>query len=69
MTNCPNCGAPIPRDGQCEYCGTWVVSSQRAVSVTPHPNFTNAQNERTVRRFNKSTGQWEWTQEYTKTEE
>ena len=22
MTNCPNCGAPLRRDGTCEYCGT-----------------------------------------------
>lgn len=23
-TNCPNCGAPLKRDGSCEYCGTIV---------------------------------------------
>lgn len=23
-TNCPNCCAPLPRDGHCEYCGTYV---------------------------------------------
>jgi hypothetical protein len=23
-TNCPNCGAPLPRDGYCEYCGTYA---------------------------------------------
>lgn len=22
LTNCPNCGAPLRRDGTCEYCGT-----------------------------------------------
>lgn len=22
LTNCPNCGAPLQRDGTCEYCGT-----------------------------------------------
>lgn len=21
-TNCKNCGAPLPNDGKCEYCGT-----------------------------------------------
>ena len=23
--NCINCGAPIPFDGKCEYCGTIVT--------------------------------------------
>lgn len=22
-TNCDNCGAVLPPDGRCEYCGTW----------------------------------------------
>ena len=22
MTNCKNCGAPLPANGKCEYCGT-----------------------------------------------
>ena len=22
MTNCKNCGAPLPKSGNCEYCGT-----------------------------------------------
>lgn len=22
LTNCPNCGAPLQRDGTCKYCGT-----------------------------------------------
>lgn len=22
-TNCKNCGAVLPPDGHCEYCGTW----------------------------------------------
>lgn len=22
MTNCKNCGAPLPEYGRCEYCGT-----------------------------------------------
>ena len=21
-TNCPNCGAPLNRNGECQYCGT-----------------------------------------------
>lgn len=21
-TNCKNCGAPLPKSGKCEYCGT-----------------------------------------------
>lgn len=24
ITNCPNCGAAIERDGNCKYCGTHV---------------------------------------------
>lgn len=24
ITNCPNCGASIERDGNCKYCGTHV---------------------------------------------
>ena len=22
VLNCPNCSAPLPADGHCEYCGT-----------------------------------------------
>jgi tRNA(Ile2) C34 agmatinyltransferase TiaS len=24
-TNCPNCGAPLPSSGKCEYCGTECI--------------------------------------------
>ena len=25
QTNCPNCGAPLNKLGDCEYCGTSVI--------------------------------------------
>lgn len=30
MTNCKNCGAPLLRNGDCEYCGTKAVSQCRS---------------------------------------
>ena len=33
MTNCPNCGAPIPGNGKCEYCGTICIASDHEVPV------------------------------------
>ena len=32
VTNCPNCGAPIRRYGQCEYCGTAILQPIQFVS-------------------------------------
>lgn len=66
MTNCPNCGAPIPHDGQCEYCGTMVILSEHEIPVVVKIDHECIH---AFRFFNKSTGLWEWTQEYTKTEE
>ena len=25
ITNCPNCGAPLPLNGICQYCGTEII--------------------------------------------
>lgn len=30
MTNCKNCGAPLMKNGDCEYCGTKAVSQCRS---------------------------------------
>lgn len=32
-TNCPNCGAPLPANGKCEYCGTMVILSEHEIPV------------------------------------
>ena len=28
-TNCDNCGAVLPPDGHCEYCGTWWEEQEK----------------------------------------
>ena len=30
MTNCKNCGAPLMKNGDCEYCGTKAISQCRS---------------------------------------
>lgn len=43
ITNCPNCGAPLPANGECQYCGTIVLRdnygklSYRVVNCNVHP--------------------------------
>lgn len=34
-TNCRNCGAPLGRDGNCEYCGTKSLESHESyINIT-----------------------------------
>lgn len=30
MTNCKNCGAPLLKNGDCEYCGTKAIEQCRS---------------------------------------
>lgn len=33
MTNCKNCGAPLPANGKCEYCGSFFPEAQYIVRL------------------------------------
>ena len=35
MTNCKNCGAPLPPTGKCEYCGSFFPEHQHIVEMRP----------------------------------
>ena len=35
QTNCRNCGAPLNRNRDCEYCGTQFQTDDRIASTTP----------------------------------
>lgn len=37
MTNCKNCGAPLPANGKCEYCGTNFYGSLTTVKLDVKP--------------------------------
>lgn len=33
MTNCKNCGAPLPANGKCEYCGSFYPEHQHIMET------------------------------------
>ena len=37
MTNCPNCSAPLPPTGKCEYCGSFFGEHQYIVEMRGLP--------------------------------
>ena len=55
LRNCPNCGAPLPPNGRCEYCGTYEIFDVGDIK----PIKVEMEGERIVRRYNPKTRTWE----------
>ena len=64
-TNCPNCGAPIPANGRCEYCGTVLDSYEIPVEVKIDTDSLTPLHghDRRVRMYDPKSQMWIWVAE------